>query len=105
MKKCSMAALLLLSACSHSTTTPVASDKCDFATDYQVAFTRLDETLQQIAHGSGCFIEADLKQVGALTPNPVTGHMSAVQAVKMAVAGTGLTAQHSKLNTIQVTQP
>ena len=89
---------------SGQTATAETGSRCDVSGDYQINFQRMDETLQQIAHASGCFVEADLQTIGALKPNPVEGHFSVKQAVDTAIAGTGLQAQLTEHNIIQVTQ-
>ncbi|WP_052074762.1 STN domain-containing protein [Shewanella mangrovi] len=96
--------LLSLTACNSNTQTPVSSDRCDVSSDYQLDFQRLDETLQQIAHGSGCFIEADLNEIGAVKPNAVIGRYSVLQAVEQAIAGKGLTVKRDKQNGLTISK-
>lgn len=106
MKKLAGALLLLsLTACGDktpTTDTAAPTDACSVSSDYQINFQRMDETLQQIGHGSGCFIEADIKAIGALHPNPVQGHFTVKQAVDKAIAGSGLQAQLTEHNSIKV---
>ncbi|WP_417762776.1 hypothetical protein [Shewanella sp.] len=98
--------LLFLAAC-DLVPNPANNDdagNCEATADYQLELPRMDETLQQIAHGTGCFIEADLAQIGAIKPKPVIGHYSIRAAVEIAIAGTGLESEQTALNNITVTE-
>lgn len=57
---------------------------------YDIPAQRFDETAQAIMHASGCGIEADLQEIGAVRVNAVKGKMSIWDAVKTALKGTGL---------------
>lgn len=57
---------------------------------YDIPAQRFDETAQQLAHASGCFIETDLSKTGAIQVNAVKGKMSIRDAVLMAIRNTEL---------------
>ncbi|MCD8539641.1 MAG: hypothetical protein LRY55_07620 [Leadbetterella sp.] len=57
---------------------------------YTISAGRFDETAQQLAHASGCFIETDLAKTGAIKVNAVSGKMSIREAIQMAIKGTKL---------------
>ena len=81
------------------------SRPCDRPRDYDIAFERFDETAQQIAHGTGCFIEVrDMDLVGALPSRPVRGRMSPREAVEVAIAGTPLFIAESTPNRLAVSR-
>ncbi|GHB27494.1 STN domain-containing protein [Salinicola rhizosphaerae] len=69
---------------------PSAKGKCDVLMNYDIAFDRFDETAQQVAHATGCFIHAELGEVGAIKPNPVKGRLTPRQALAAAIRGTPL---------------
>ncbi len=57
---------------------------------YDIPAQRFDETAQQIAHATDCFIQADVSQIGAVMVNPVQGEVSIRDAVAMAIENTDL---------------
>ena len=57
---------------------------------YDIPAGRFDETAQQLAHATGCFIETDLAKTGAVKVNAVKGKISIRDAVHMAIKGTAL---------------
>ncbi|MCH1918931.1 hypothetical protein L9G15_05725 [Shewanella sp. A3A] len=105
MKKLVAVLLLLpLTACDlvPDDTTKDVTGSCEKTANYQLELPRMDETLQQIAHGTGCFIEADLTRIGAIKPKPVIGHYTIRAAIEIAIAGTGLEIEQTALNNIKV---
>lgn len=83
-------------------TVPNLGGKCDEEQTYDIAFDRFDETAQQIAHASGCFIKTDLSKTGAIKPHPVKGKMTIREAVAMAIKGTSLTIADNQPDEITV---
>ncbi|WP_353979521.1 STN domain-containing protein [Salinicola endophyticus] len=71
---------------------PAATSKgaCDKPAAHPIPAQRFDETAQQLAHATGCFIETDLSRTEAVPVNAVTGAMSIRQALETALAGTPL---------------
>jgi len=57
---------------------------------YDIPAQRFDETIQSLAHATGCFIEADLTKTGAVQVNAVNGKMSIRDAILTAIEGTSL---------------
>lgn len=86
-----LASLTLLTACASSSG-PDQSEQgaCDQRANYNIQFQRFDETAQQLAHATGCFIHADLKHDGDVKVNPVQGHLSIREALEMAIQDTRL---------------
>ncbi|EKE86910.1 hypothetical protein [Idiomarina xiamenensis] len=94
---------LAIAACSPPPDAiPDLGGQCDNAQHYDINFTRFDETAQQIAHGTGCFIEADLSELGAIKPNPVKGKLRVREAVRMAIKDTPLKIIDEKPDRIKV---
>ncbi|WP_251976735.1 hypothetical protein [Salinicola avicenniae] len=58
--------------------------------NYDISFDRFDETAQQIAHATGCFIQTDISKTGGVKPNAVEGKFTPRQAVEQAISGTRL---------------
>lgn len=95
---------LSLSACAgigHSSKVNL-NGACDKKFDYDINFNRFDETAQQIAHATGCFIETDTSITGSVKPNSVKGHFSPREAVVLAVKGTSLKIVKQEDNLIEV---
>ncbi|WP_313681917.1 hypothetical protein [Pantoea sp.] len=80
----------LIISCSAIPSVHVPEGKCDAIADYDISFSRFDETAQQLAHGTGCFIHTDLSRTAAVRVNPVKGRMTIREALHLAVVGTGL---------------
>lgn len=57
---------------------------------YDIPAQRFDETIQSLAHASGCFIETDLAKTGSLQVNAISGKLSIRDAILMAIEGTKL---------------
>ncbi|MED5525678.1 MAG: hypothetical protein VX447_13120 [Pseudomonadota bacterium] len=96
-------ALLALAGCSANKPWIVdLGGTCDVGAKYDIKAPRFDELAQQLAHATGCFIETDLAQTGAVKPNPVKGYMTIRQAVKVAIKGTGLKVVREDKDLIQV---
>ncbi|RQN06828.1 STN domain-containing protein [Pantoea ananatis] len=93
---------ILATACSPSSNGHIPLGKCDVKGTYSINFPRFDETAQQLAHASGCFIETDLSRTGAVHVNPVQGTMTIREAVSEAIKGTSLTIVAQKPDTITV---
>ncbi|WPC76881.1 hypothetical protein [Vibrio porteresiae] len=81
---------------------PELSGACDRIAQYDFAFPRFDETAQQLAHATGCFIETDLSQTAAIGVNPVKGQMSIRQALAVAIKDTPLKIVKQEPNLISV---
>ncbi|WP_084398866.1 hypothetical protein [Henriciella aquimarina] len=86
-----------LVACSTETaatqpaSAPDLGGQCDKMLTYDIDFDRLDTAAQQIAHGTGCFIEIEnLESAGSREPTSIKGEMSPRQAITTAIKGTGL---------------
>ncbi|MCE3026460.1 STN domain-containing protein [Salinicola sp. DM10] len=71
-------------------TPAAAKGACDKPAAHPIPAQRFDETAQQLAHATGCFIETDLSRTAAVPVNAVTGAMSIRQALETALAGTPL---------------
>ena len=100
-------AVVVLSGCSifHVSTqrqVPDLSGACDKVAQYDIDFVRFDETAQQLAHATGCFVETDLSETAAVAVNPVRGRMSIRQALAMAIANTPLKIVKQEPNLISV---
>lgn len=80
--------VLLIISCGASPHVHVPEGKCDTIADYDISFSRFDETAQQLAHGTGCFIRADLNRTAAVRVNPVRGRMTIRDALRTALART-----------------
>ncbi len=57
---------------------------------YDIPAQRFDETMQTLAHASGCFIETDLSVTGSIPVNAIQGKMSIRDAILVAIEGTNL---------------
>ncbi len=90
-----------LSAC-QSVTNSEFHGKCDQIANYDIHFSRFDETVQQLVHATGCFVETDLGQTGSVRPNAVKGTLSIREAVRTAIAGTDLRITHDDANVIRI---
>lgn len=94
---------LLLGGCAIPPTTANAQGACDKVANYDLNFNRVDETLQQVAHGTDCFVKTDkLNEIGSKTPNPVKGKMTIRNAVKTMLDGTSVHIIEETPNTISV---
>ncbi|WP_068718745.1 STN domain-containing protein [Vibrio tritonius] len=98
---------VVLSGCSlfHASSEsqiPELSGACDKVAQYNIDFVRFDETAQQLAHATGCFVETDLSETAAVAVNPVRGRMSIRQALAMAIANTPLKIVKQEPNLISV---
>lgn len=102
--KC-LGVLMLASAatsCSQSSYGHIPAGKCDVKGTYNVNLPRFDETAQQLAHASGCFIETDLSQTGAVHVNPVQGTMTLREAIAQTIKGTPLKIVAQKPDSITI---
>lgn len=97
--------VLFLSACSTFPTRfqpDVDVAKCDQKLNYSIESNRFDETAQQIAHATGCFIQTDLTQTGAIRVQPIKGYMSPRQAIAQSIQDTPLKIVKNEPNQIVV---
>ncbi|MFM2486861.1 hypothetical protein [Celerinatantimonas yamalensis] len=96
---------LILTGCArhHELASANLADHCLVIGDYQLHFSRMDETLQQIAHGSGCFIELKNPKVWPLKAHPVIGRLSVMQAVQQAIQDQPLLLTHPKPDLLKLT--
>lgn len=102
-------AVVVLSGCSifHVSTqsqsqVPDLSGACDKVAQYDIDFVRFDETAQQLAHATGCFIETDLSNTAAVAVNPIKGRMSIRAALLVAIQNTPLKIVKQEPNLISV---
>lgn len=77
-------------AASNAPATATPKGACDKPAAHPIPAQRFDETAQQLAHATGCFIETDLSRTAAVPVNAITGAMSIRQALETALAGTPL---------------
>ena len=96
--------LTALSGCSSQPVYTGASGKCDEVNQYDIAFTRFDETAQQLAHATGCFVETSLSETGSVTVKPVHGEMSIREALRTAIKGSELEISREGPDRIAVTK-
>ena len=68
--------VFLIISCSASQDVHVPEGKCDAIADYDISFSRFDETAQQLPHGTGCFIRADLSRTSRVSVNLSLIHIS-----------------------------
>lgn len=97
--------VFLIISCSASPDVHVPEGKCDTVADYDISFisfSRFDETAQQLAHGTGCFIRTDLSRTAPVRVNPVKGRMTIRDALRTALAGTGLKVTEQQADSITV---
>jgi hypothetical protein len=94
--------LLLIISRSASPDVHVPQGKCDAIANYDINFPRFDETAQQLAHGTGCFISTDLSRTAPVRVNPVKGRMTIRNALLTALAGTGLKVTEQLADSIAV---
>ena len=94
--------VFLIISCSASPDVHVPRGKCDAIANYDISFSRFDETAQQLAHGTGCFISTDLNRTAAVRVNPVKGRMTIRDALRTALAGTGLKVTEQQPDSITV---
>lgn len=97
-----VAALFLLAGCAASTSVADLGGRCDVPQRYSIDFARWDETAQQIAHATGCFIVMNTEAIGSVKPNPVEGVFTPREAVALAIKGTGLRITRQKPDSITV---
>lgn len=87
-------ALTALAGCSSQDQEPNASvastDACDKVAHYDIPARRFDETAQQLAHATGCFVETDLTRAADVRVNGIDGTMSIREALGTAIRGTNL---------------
>ncbi|MCQ6261323.1 STN domain-containing protein [Alcanivorax sp. MM125-6] len=95
-------ALVLAGCTGQDRAAPMETGKCDAVVSYDLPAQRFDETAQQLAHATGCFIEADTDEIGAVQVQPVAGRMSIRQALETALDGTGLAITEHAPNTLKV---
>lgn len=98
----SVGTVFLIISCSSSPNVQVPQGKCDAIANYDIHFSRFDETAQQLAHGTGCFISTDLSRTAAVRVNPVKGRMTIREALDTAIAGTGLKVTERQADSITV---
>ena len=95
----------LLAGCASGTrlvSVPDLGGRCDVPQHYAIDFGRWDETAQQIAHATGCFIVMKPERIGSVRPNPVEGVFTPREAVALAIKGTGLRITQQKPDSITV---
>lgn len=103
IKKLSVAGLAYICiSCTSGPTQPVSVGKCDIQSTYNISAARFDETAQQLAHGTGCFIETNPALTGAVKVKPVKGTMTIREAVHTATQGTSLTVTNNQPDSITV---
>lgn len=68
----------------------VPASACDKVKNYHLALPRFDEQIQQIVHGTGCFVRTDLTVTGPVKPSPIQGHMSIRNAIEQTIRATPL---------------
>lgn len=89
-------------SCSISPDVDVPQGKCDAIADYDINYSRFDETAQQLAHGTGCFISTDLSRTAPVRVNPVKGRMTIREALHIAIAGTALKVTEQQADSMAV---
>ena len=94
--------VFLIISCSASPDVHVPEGKRDTVADYDISFSRFDETAQQLAHGTGCFISTNLSRTAPVRVNPVKGRMTIREALHIAIAGTGLKVTEQQADSITV---
>ncbi|EKT0318345.1 hypothetical protein QDF68_001051 [Klebsiella pneumoniae] len=94
--------VFLIISCSASQDVHVPEGKCDAIADYDISFSRFDETAQQLPHGTGCFIRADLSRMSRVSVNPVKGRMTIREALHTALAGTVLKVTEQQADSMTV---
>lgn len=67
-----------------------------------ISVFRFDETAQQLAQGTGCFIRIDLSRTAPVRGNPVKGRMTIRDALCTALAGAGLKVTEQQADSITV---
>ncbi|MAM56134.1 MAG: hypothetical protein CMN25_02240 [Salinicola sp.] len=99
-------ALTALAGCSSQGQEPHASvastDACDKVAHYDIPARRFDETAQQLAHATGCFVKTDLTRTASVRVNGIHGTMSIREALGTAIRGTDLEIADSEPGTVHV---
>lgn len=67
-----------------------APGKCDTPRDYDAPAQRFDERAQDLAHATGCFIETDTSETGAVRVPAVKGTFTIREAIAKSTEGTRL---------------
>lgn len=94
--------VFLTISCSPSPDVHAPEGKCDGIADYDTSFSGFDETVQQLAHGTGCFIRTDLSRTAPVRVNPVKGRMTIREALHTALAGTVLKVTEQQADSMAV---
>lgn len=97
-------AIVATSGCSSNDIYSGVRGKCDDINQYDITFSRFDESAQQLAHATGCFIETSLSQTGSVQVNPVKGKMSIREALRTAIEGSKLEISRQGPDRITVTK-
>ncbi|WP_110599877.1 STN domain-containing protein [Salinicola lusitanus] len=79
-----------------------STDACDKVARYETPAQRFDETVQQLAHATGCFVKTDLTRTAGIRVNGIRGTMPIREALETAIRGTNLGIADSEPNTIHV---
>lgn len=64
--------------------------KCDAPRDYEAPAQRFDERAQDLAHATGCFIETDMSETGAVQVPAVKGTFTIREAIAKSIVGARL---------------
>ncbi|MCF8798845.1 STN domain-containing protein [Xanthomonas campestris pv. campestris] len=113
--RCALACLMLgLGACTTQPAGPQASTPpsgpCDMVAvppNYDIPPARMDETMQQLAHATRCAIQFSPptdRSFDAVPVNAVHGQVSIRQAVRQAIAGTGIVVQQETADSITLSR-
>lgn len=94
--------VFLMISCGASPDVHVPEGKCDTIANYDIHYSRFDETAQQLAHGTGCFIRTDFSKTAPVRVNPVKGRMTIREALRTALAGTALKVTEQQADSMTV---
>ncbi|MCL1074886.1 hypothetical protein [Shewanella dokdonensis] len=97
-----LSAILLVGCATTPNQLNSVNGHCDKVSSYDIDFSRFDEVAQQLSHATGCFIKADLSDVGNVKPNPVKGNMSIRSAIAVAIRGTELKIINQDKDSIEI---
>ncbi|WP_110709006.1 STN domain-containing protein [Salinicola sp. CR57] len=97
-------ALVALAGCSSQNrdASIASTDAYDEMARYDMPAQRFDETVQQLAHATGCFVKTDLTRTAGIRVNGTQGTMSIREALETAIRGTNLEIADSEPDTIHV---
>lgn len=79
-----------------------APGKCDAPRDYEAPAQRFDERAQDLAHATGCFIETDTSETGAVQVPAVKGTFTIREAIAKSTEGTRLKVARNEPDLIAV---